>query len=141
MIMLSDSSPFTEPVPVVHLDQQPWYIAPDQSAAREIASPRNSRAVRLSIAEIIIPPGVEVHRHYHEVVEEIYYIVSGEGVMWLNGATRKVHPGDAIVIVPGEMHTIRNMTQAELKMIVTCTPPWTPDCSVMDPTWTSVTPE
>ncbi|MFP4282533.1 MAG: cupin domain-containing protein [Opitutales bacterium] len=119
-------------IEVVALDQQPWYEADDGAIAREYASPRNARAEKLSIADIKIPAGTTVRPHYHREIEEIYHIVSGAGTMLLNGNEKSVGPGDTVVILPGERHGIRNAGPAELRMIVTCTPPWTPDCMEFD---------
>lgn len=119
-------------VEVVQIEKQPWYEAEDKAVAREIASPRNSRAQNLSIADIIIPAGVAVRPHYHRVIEEIYYVTAGSGIMTLDGREIRIGPGDAVVIRPGERHSVRNDTAAELRLIVTCTPPWTPDCLVFD---------
>lgn len=121
------------PIEVVNVEKQPWYTADDRAVAREIVSPSNSRARQVSIAEIIVPAGVTIRKHHHAVIEEIYYLTAGEGLMWLNGATRKVGVGDAIVIRPGDVHTISNPTGQELRMIVTCTPAWTPDCLLFNP--------
>lgn len=119
-------------IQVVKLEEQPWFEADDKAVAREIASPRNSRAQELSIADIIIPAGVKVKPHYHKVIEEIYFVSEGSGIMLLDGKTRKVVKGDAIVVRPGERHSIHNDTINELRLIVTCTPAWTPDCLIFD---------
>jgi mannose-6-phosphate isomerase-like protein (cupin superfamily) len=131
------SEPVTPATPspgiqVVQIAKQPWYEADDKAVAREIASPRNSRAQTLSIADIIIPAGVAVKPHYHKVIEEIYYVTAGSGIMTLDGRETRIGVGDAVVIRPGERHSVRNDTAAELRLIVTCTPPWTPDCLVFD---------
>jgi len=42
--------------------------------------------------------------HYHKILTEIYYILSGEGEMELDGQRLKVQPGDAILIKPGCRH-------------------------------------
>lgn len=119
-------------IEVVRLGDQPWYVAEDRAEARELASPRNSRAQNLSIADIRIPAGVSVKPHRHLVIEEIYHVTSGSGVMWIDGAEKLLTEGDSVVIRPGERHAIRNHTGEELRLIVTCTPPWTPDCLVFD---------
>jgi mannose-6-phosphate isomerase-like protein (cupin superfamily) len=121
-----------QPIEVVNIEKQSWSTADDHAVARQIVSPSNSRARQVSIADIIVPPGVTIRRHHHKVIEEIYYITAGEGIMWLNGATKKVGVGDAIVIRPGDVHSISNPTKKELRMIVTCTPAWTPDCLLFD---------
>jgi len=129
-------SPTNEPQPaveVVHLKEQPWMTAEDHAVARQIVSPSNSRAQKLSIADIIVPPGVEIRKHRHAVIEETYYVTAGQGLMWINGAISEVVAGDALVILPGEVHSIRNDSSEELRLIVTCVPPWSPDCLIFDP--------
>jgi mannose-6-phosphate isomerase-like protein (cupin superfamily) len=126
------SGPDRGQLSVVNINDQPWATADDHAVARQIVSPQNSRARKLSIADIIIPPGVTVREHHHAVIEEIYYIIGGKGIMWINGATRHVGIGDAIVIRPGEHHSITNPYQEKLHMIVTCVPAWSPDCLIFD---------
>lgn len=111
---------------VIKIADQPWYEAEDKAVAREIASPRNSKAERMSIAEIIIPAGVEVVPHHH-LMEEVYYIVSGSGTMMVDDETAVVQAGESVVIAPHQWHTIRNHTDEELRMIVTCAPSWAPE--------------
>ena len=118
---------------VINIETQPWLTADDHAVARQIVSPANSRAQQVSMADIIVPAGVTIRKHHHAVIEEIYYVTAGEGMMWLNGATRKVGVGDAVVIRPGEVHGISNATANDLRMIVTCVPAWTPDCLIFDP--------
>jgi len=122
----------TRGLDVVQIEKQPWYEADDKAVAREIASPRNSRARELSIADIIIPAGVAVKPHYHEVMEEIYYVTGGEGVMIIDGVEQKIGVGNAVAFRPGERHSVRNESKAALRLIVTCTPAWTPDCLIFD---------
>ncbi len=121
------------PMEVINIEKQPWLTADDHAVARQIVSPSNSRAKQVSIADIIVPAGVTIRKHHHAVIEEIYYVTAGEGIMWLNGVTQKVAVGDAVVIRPGDVHSISNPTKNDLRMIVTCTPAWTPDCLIFDP--------
>lgn len=122
----------TKAIEVVHLEDQSWYVAEDRAEAREMISPRNSRAQNLSIADIRIPAGVSVKAHRHLVIEEVYHVTAGSGVMWIEGAEKVLSAGDTVVIRPGERHAIRNHTADELRLVVTCTPPWTPECLVFD---------
>ncbi len=122
----------SSPLEVVKLEEQPWHEADDRAVAREIASPRNSRAEKLSIADIIIPAGVKVRPHHHEVIEEIYFVTSGSGLMHVAGKERRIRVGDAVVIKPGERHFVHNDTDEELRLIVTCSPAWIPDCLIFD---------
>lgn len=111
---------------VVVLEEQLWYEAADKAVAREIASPRNSKARAMSIAEIIIPAGVEVVPHHH-VMEEVYYITKGEAVMIVEDETVLVKAGQAVVLAPHQWHNIKNDTDEDLHMIVTCAPAWAPE--------------
>jgi len=114
-------------IEVVKLEEQTWYEADDKAVAREIASPRNSRAQKLSIADIIIPAGVKVRTHYHAVMEEIYFVKKGSAIMYLDGKRKRVTTGDAIVVLQGEHHNISNDSDEPLELIVTCTPAWSPE--------------
>lgn len=111
---------------IIDLKSQPWYKAEDNAVAREIASPRNSKIKSMSIAEIIIPAGVEVVPHHH-VMEEVYYIIEGEGIMMVEDKEAHVQAGQAVVLAPHQWHNIRNHTDKKLRMIVTCVPSWSPD--------------
>jgi len=122
----------TRGLEVVQIEKQPWYEADDKAVAREIASPSNSRARELSIADIMIPAGVAVKPHYQKVTEEIYSVTGGEGVMIIDGVEQKIGVGDAVAFRPGERHSVRNESKAALRLIVTCTPAWTPDCLTFD---------
>ncbi|MGF1483645.1 MAG: cupin domain-containing protein [Opitutales bacterium] len=116
---------------VITLEEQPWYEAADRAVAREIASPRNSKAQAMSIADIKIPAGVEVVPHHH-VMEEVYHIVAGEGVMMVEDQTRLVRAGQSVVLAPHQWHNIKNHTDRELRLLVTCAPAWSPEHLIFD---------
>ncbi|MGJ3244069.1 MAG: cupin domain-containing protein [Opitutales bacterium] len=105
----------------------PEYVAPDDAIAQELCGHNGLKAEAQSMARIIIPPGVTVEEHHHIKAEEVYYIASGRGRMFLDGETREMGPGDAVVIRPGQRHSITNLLEENLEMVVTCSPPWHPD--------------
>ncbi len=115
---------------VIQLENCPRITAPDEAIAQEWISPRNSRAKTQSLARIFIRAGVTVLEHHHVHTEEVYFIHEGKGMMFLQGEWREVHPGEAIVILPGERHSIRNEGPEDLVMLVTCCPAWTPEDQV-----------
>lgn len=77
-----------------------------------------------SLAEATLEPGQATQRHHHRVSEEIYLITQGSGVMELDGETRRVGPGDAILIPPGAWHTIENDGADSLRLMCCCAPPY-----------------
>lgn len=111
---------------VVTLAQLSPLVAPDQSVIREFASPMASGLQRLSIAEITLPPGVEVARHFHRETEEVYQVTSGSAQMFLDGEWQTLEVGQSVSIAPGKVHGIRNESNKPMVMIVTCSPPWSP---------------
>lgn len=117
---------------VINIEECPDYLAPDNAIAKEYLSPRNSPLKCLSIAKITIPPHTSVEKHYHLKSEEVYQIVEGEGIMYLDEATCKVGPGEVVPIAPGSWHSIDNQSDQDLIMIVTCSPPWTPEDQVFE---------
>ena len=60
-----------------------------------------------SLAEATLEPGQSTMRHYHALSEEIYLLIGGAGTMEIDGETREVGEGDAILIPPGAWHELR----------------------------------
>ena len=107
---------------VVNLNQVKAFITKDTSEIREIIAPRNSSIKNQSLAEATIAPGQTTEEHYHTHAEEIYYILRGEGKMWLEGDSREVQAGDGIAILPGKRHKIENTGKVPLVLLCCCAP-------------------
>ena len=50
--------------------------------------------------------------------------------MEVDGQVEMVGPGDVVVIPPRATHHIRNLSDKEVILLVTCAPAWSPDCEV-----------
>jgi mannose-6-phosphate isomerase-like protein (cupin superfamily) len=83
-----------------------------------------------SLAEARLEPGQATERHYHARTEEIYFLVDGQGRMEIDGDTRAVGPGDAILIPAGARHQIR--AQTPLRFLCCCAPPYSHDDTYFD---------
>jgi len=77
-----------------------------------------------SLAEATLEPGQATERHYHGRTEEIYLVTKGSGELEVDGETRHVRPGDAILISPGAWHTLENNGTSELTIRCMCSPPY-----------------
>jgi mannose-6-phosphate isomerase-like protein (cupin superfamily) len=67
----------------------------------------------------IVPPGADIGLHTHaRDNEEIYIVVSGRGIMHLEGEEFEVGPGHVIVNRPGGTHALRNSGDTELRLVV-----------------------
>ena len=102
------------------------YITKDSSAIREIM-----HAASQSLAEATVAPGQTTVLHYHIKSEEIYYILSGRGMMWLEGEEKAVGAGDAILIPPNQRHNIRNTGSSDLVFLCCCAPGYSHDDTVL----------
>ena len=110
-------------VDVVTLADQPWYEAADRAVTRQYASPQNSSAKSISIADINEPLGVTIKPHHHDW-EEICIVEAGTGLMIVADDTLQVSAGQTIVIPPGAWHNISNNGKEELRLTVVCSPAW-----------------
>jgi mannose-6-phosphate isomerase-like protein (cupin superfamily) len=68
----------------------------------------------------VLPPGVSIGVHGHKDNEEYYYIVSGKGVMTLDGKEFEVGPGDVTAVFAGGSHGLENRGDEDLRIIVVC---------------------
>ncbi|MCS6777858.1 MAG: cupin domain-containing protein [Chloroherpetonaceae bacterium] len=116
---------------VVNRGQVRAFITKDTSTIRELLAPRNSVIQRQSLAEATLAPGAQTDAHFHPGTEEIYYVLSGEGLMAVEHEHRTVVPGDAIAIPPGARHQIRNTGMTDLVFLCCCVPAYTDDDTVM----------
>lgn len=107
------------------------FVTLDGSTIREIAAPRNSSLRNFSLAEATLPPGTRTRRHYHRCSEEVYYVLQGKGLMWLEGKEGEVGPGEAIVIPPGKKHQIFNPGPGDLVFLCICSPPYQHEDTVL----------
>lgn len=73
-------------------------------------------ADRVGLKRIEIPAGgwsTPAHEHGHE--EEIFYVLSGRGLSWQDGAAAEIGPGDCIVYLPGwGAHTAHALDDLDL---------------------------
>ena len=104
-------------------DAQPPFTTKDGSTIRSLLDRANAPVANQSLAEATLPPGTATQRHYHRVSEEFYYLLEGSGLMEIDGATRTVGPGDAILIPPGAWHQI-TAGNTPLRFLCCCAPPY-----------------
>jgi mannose-6-phosphate isomerase-like protein (cupin superfamily) len=117
---------------VQNLASQKPFTTRDGSQIRSILDRTNAPVEKQSLAEASLPPGGATERHHHKILEEIYFILEGSGTMELDGETRLVEPGDAILIPPGAPHQITAGT-APLRFLCCCAPPYDHEDVHFDP--------
>ena len=95
---------------------------PHGSEIRPLIDRTTAPITQCSLAEEALPPGKTVTPHTHEVLEEIYYILSGSGVMTVGAESQAVSAGDAIYIPKNNVHTLMNTGNEDMKILLVCGP-------------------
>ena len=114
---------------VKSLKDLPTVIATDRAEIREVLHPKNDPiGNHLSLAHGTVKKGQETKNHVLEIVE-IYYILSGQGVMTIDREQRKMKKNDAIYVHPGSEQRIKNVADLDLRFLVICAPPFSEDKS------------
>jgi len=95
---------------------------PHGSEIRPLIDRTTAPITQCSLAEEMLPPGCSVTPHHHEVLEEVYYILSGHGIMKLGDEEQEVGAGDAIYIPRQARHTLTNTGTEAMKILLVCGP-------------------
>ena len=68
-------------------------------------------------------PGAYVESHSHQVQEQIYHVLSGEGLLVVDGEQRLVRANDVTYIPPGVVHEFHcTGTDNLVFLVITCPP-------------------
>jgi mannose-6-phosphate isomerase-like protein (cupin superfamily) len=116
---------------VANLDELESFITLDGSSIRELAGPAWTPAQNQSLAEATVPVGGATTAHYHRTTEELYYIVSGAGLMRVGEDEQDVRRGDCIVIPPGAEHKLTNTGAEPLVLLCCCAPAYSDEDTVL----------
>ncbi len=71
----------------------------------------------LGIWDTILDKEAAVTPHVHKDIEEVYYILEGDGEMRIGDEAKLVGAGDVIYIPPEKVHTLINMGKSPLRFI------------------------
>jgi len=81
-----------------------------------------------SVARARVGPGQTTRWHRLHGITERYVILEGEGLAELERVeSRKLEPGDVIVIQPGQEQRITNLAAVDLVFLAVCTPRFVPE--------------
>lgn len=106
-------------IEAVHLDElsgEKVQTGDKEYIYKPIVAPQSSSASQCHIAVVEILPGKRsFDYHYHETDEEVFYIISGQGMLRTPQGELSVKQGDCILLPPGpkNAHSIRNTSMEE----------------------------
>jgi mannose-6-phosphate isomerase-like protein (cupin superfamily) len=70
------------------------------------------------VDHLLLPPGASEGLHRHEGVEEVYYVIDGEGETRVADETAPILIGDAVPIRLDEVHSFRNTGDRDLEFMI-----------------------
>jgi mannose-6-phosphate isomerase-like protein (cupin superfamily) len=73
--------------------------------------------LKMTFRKRVLHPGSAIGYHLQKE-DEIYYIISGNGEMQMNGKTFPVKTGDAILTRPGSSHGLKQTGKGDLTIII-----------------------
>ena len=117
--------------PLSQRSHQPDATAPDGSEIRILVDVRHA-ATKASLCEVTLPAGQASRPVWHQTVEEIWYVLEGQGQVWRcpsghdSGTIEPVFvgPGDALTIPTGWRFQFSAEDAAPLRFLCYTWPPW-----------------
>jgi mannose-6-phosphate isomerase-like protein (cupin superfamily) len=67
---------------------------------------------------LVVTPGASEGMHRHPGLEEIYYVISGDGEAKVNGETAAIRKGDGIPVMLNEPHSFKNTGTQDLELMI-----------------------
>lgn len=102
-------------------------IAGDKTTLRELLNPmKDGVAARYSLAHAKVKPGETSYAHRLNS-SEVYYIIQGEGEMFIDQEKEKVSAGQVVYIPPNSVQKIKNRGKDYLAFLCIVDPAWKPE--------------
>lgn len=92
--------------------------------SEQLLFPESSPESKVTITRVTIPIGSTSPRHAHEVSEQIWVVLSGQGVLLLEGENEtNIREGDVLRFAPGDVHGFFNSDEKPFVYMSVTTPP------------------
>ncbi len=98
--------------------------APYKRVIRHLATPETLGTKNLWIGTTTIDVGSKSNAHSHDVNEEVFYCVSGKGIIKVDDEEHEWTPGTVVFSPPGTVHQIINTGDVPLKYVCCVSPPF-----------------
>lgn len=76
----------------------------------------------LSIIQEMMPPGTAEQMHYHQLSQQVFYILKGSATFEIDDQIYQINAGESIQILPLSKHCILNKGIEELHFLVVSEP-------------------
>lgn len=106
------------------LDDCEAFISGDQAILREMLHPdKTDLEIGYSLAHAVVKPGTVTLPHRLRT-SEVYYIIAGSGIVYIDDDAEAVGPGAAVYIPPGAKQNIENTGGMDLVFLCIVDPAW-----------------
>jgi mannose-6-phosphate isomerase-like protein (cupin superfamily) len=109
-----------------NLAELPWIQYPghfNQALSKAIVTPATVGSRFFDHRISTYEAGAHVESHVHKVQEQIYHVLSGEGILVLDGERHLMRANDVTYIPPGVVHEFHNTGIDPLVFLVITSPP------------------
>lgn len=65
-------------------------------------------------SKAVFPPGEIAHAHNHRDMTEVFFIVSGQGVISVNEKSIPLEAGMCVTVEPNEIHELKNTGSTDM---------------------------
>lgn len=103
----------------------PWKEYPGHfggALSKELAGPETTGSSRVDFRISRYAPMAYVQEHVHQVQEQVYYVLKGEGILTLDDTKNLMRPHDYVYVPPGVRHSFTNTGTDGLVFLVITTP-------------------
>lgn len=70
-----------------------------------------------AVYDTSLQPGERIQPHYHPDFEEMYYVISGYGIMTIGEEKQEISRGDVVYIPPTAPHSLHNTAEVPLRFV------------------------
>ncbi len=101
------------------------FIAGDETLLKEILHPKNDPLdLSFSLAHCQVKAGTATIPHFLENSSEVYYILSGKGIIHIGEESSEIEAGDIILVPKRVVQYVTNTEKRALTFLVIVSPPW-----------------
>ena len=108
-----------------NIAEVPWRQFPNHfggALSKPLVMPETAGTRHLDYRISMYQPMAYVELHSHEIQEQVYHVLEGEGLMNIDGKPHVVRKHDVIFLPPGVKHDIANTGLVDLVFIVVTSP-------------------
>jgi mannose-6-phosphate isomerase-like protein (cupin superfamily) len=103
----------------------PWQQFPGHfggALSKALVGPDNVGTEKIDFRISRYAPAAFVEEHVHQIQEQVYYVLEGEGVLTTDDQKHLMRPHDYVYVPPGVRHSFANTGTNGLVFLVITTP-------------------